>query len=172
MKTENISAFMDNEADAQVEKEILSQWKSDSSVREKWNQYHLIGEVVRDREVHHVNLTNRIFDALADEPTVFVPQKKRQATAKDPSVNKWVAIAAAIFVVIISTQTFKQGSFKFSNTQATQASLDNPAVTQSVASADALPSKYVNSYVNLHRQWSPFTDIQTVDYNAGVVVSK
>ena len=173
MKSENISAFMDNEAESHVEKEILHQWKTDGSVRERWNEYHLVGEVIRDREVRHVDLTNKIFSALADEPTIFVPQNKRLKSAKDSHVSKWVAIAAAIFVVIISTQTFKQGSFRFNSAQVAQLSTNDNSLPQNGANSTAsLSNKDVNSYVNLHRQMSPFTDIQTVDYNSGVVVSR
>ncbi|MBU6468947.1 MAG: hypothetical protein KGN31_05340 [Betaproteobacteria bacterium] len=172
MKTENISAFMDNEADLQVEKEMLSTWKTDSSVRDKWNEYHLISEIIKEREVHDFKLTNKIFDALADEPTIFVPKKNQVTVNKEPSINKWVAIAAAVFVVVISTQTFKQSSFRFGNNQIAQSNDLNSVPAAPNNSIASVNSNDVNSYVNLHRQLSPFTDIQTVDYKSGVVVSK
>lgn len=120
---ESLSALMDNAADTDAE--ALEQLLSSTEDQQQWSRYHLIGQAMRDELPSHMdlNLSARIADAIADEPTVLSPTATPSATpesnepaelinmskrrAKRASVVKFVrhagqyAIAATVAAVAV-----------------------------------------------------------------------
>ena len=156
MKREQLSAFMDGELDTAQEAPLLAQWRADEDMPRSWNEYHLIGDLLREHGIRHVELGARVSQALAQEPTVIAPRPKAQ---KAPA--RWLAVAAAVSAVAISTWTFQ----RYQAPAQAPALAANPAPLQ-VAQAPAAETK---AYVAMHRQWSPISGFQTVDYAAAGV---
>lgn len=102
-KFETVSALMDND---QQNIEELDRVSEDEQLAQRWENYHLIGDILRDDapEVIVPDLSAQIAKAIADEPTVLAPKtsKSRElltaAKAKVVQLSKpfgQVAIAAS-----------------------------------------------------------------------------
>ncbi len=173
MTLERLSALMDGELDRDQETLMLGQLKTDDDFQEIWNNYHLIGEVLRHQELPDARIGQRISVALANEPTVLVPAMAHhvkavgQTKAKAEVVrHRWAAVAAAVAVVSVVTW-FLPGNSQQS--PAEHMAIQHAAVAEiSPAStlAQADPTANEEPYVAMHRQWSPISGFQTVDYSA------
>ncbi|WP_448548803.1 sigma-E factor negative regulatory protein [Thalassotalea fusca] len=100
-KFETISSLADN---YQLNDSAIKEIVDDQEQSEQWSRYHLIGDVMRDDVPSTIDteLSMRIADAIADEPTVLAPVHKpgisQQVKAKVISFVKpmgQVAIAAS-----------------------------------------------------------------------------
>lgn len=153
MNREQLSALMDGELNPDQEASLIAQWGKEGDLPRLWNDYHLIGDVLRENGIHHTQLGERVSQALAQEPTVLAPQRQVPGTP-----GRWLAVAAAVSAVAISTWTF----------QHYQAPSPVLASSQAVASARTqlaqVPAVETKAYVAMHRQWSPISGFQTVDY--------
>ncbi len=171
MTFERLSALMDGELDQEQAASLLSQLKTDATFPEEWNNYHLIGEVLRHQELPDARLGQRIAAALSDEPTVFVPAvlhhaKIRNGVKSEIVRHRWAAVAAAVAVVSLVTW-FLPGSGPQPQTERMVAQRASVADVTPVATVDqADPTANEEPYVAMHRQWSPISGFQTVDYSA------
>lgn len=73
MKQE-ISALMDGELFEDEADSVLARIKNDSTVRKNWAVYHLIGDVLRQPDHIHSDLSARVLERMRDEPTVLAPR--------------------------------------------------------------------------------------------------
>lgn len=100
----SLSAAADGQADA-LDTACLA-WRSDPAARATWHAYHLIGDVLRSRELsarpeRDAAFLSRLRDRLANEPVVLAP-----SLAAMPAVRRqasgWLvsAAVAAGFVVV------------------------------------------------------------------------
>ena len=71
--TERISALMDGELDAGAAGSESTSLRDDSQLREVWNAYHLIGDVMRGDL--HPAYERRVAKRLSEEPTVLAPRR-------------------------------------------------------------------------------------------------
>ncbi|NMP29969.1 transcriptional regulator [Thalassotalea sp. M1531] len=110
-KFETVSGLMDNyKQDVEKLDSVLNEQES----AQRWENYHLIGDVLRDDtpESIRLDLSTQIAQAIAEEPTVLAPRRNKfiQATkAKVVQLAKpfgQVAIAAsAAGLMILGVQT-------------------------------------------------------------------
>ncbi len=75
MKQE-ISALMDGELFEDEAESLLVHIKRDSGARKDWEIYHLIGDVLRQPEHIHSDLSTKVRERMQDEPTVLVPRAR------------------------------------------------------------------------------------------------
>ncbi len=104
---EQLSAFVDDELDAPPGA-WLTRLVEDRASRERWARYHMIGDVLRDREVRLVpELRDRVAAALADEPTLLAPPASLPARGAGPraSIGRW-GLAAGLAAVALLGATF------------------------------------------------------------------
>jgi sigma-E factor negative regulatory protein RseA len=93
---QDISDLMDGELDIDTAARQIARLKSDSTAREAWDGYHLIGDAMRGQSSHGPASATafcvRLAEVLANEPTVLAPQRTR-LTEK----SRWqtVALSAA-----------------------------------------------------------------------------
>ena len=74
-RNEQVSALLDGELDELGVKQLLSSWSEDET--KQWSAHALVGDLIRSSELgqfHSTTVSNRIFAALADEPTVIAPR--------------------------------------------------------------------------------------------------
>jgi sigma-E factor negative regulatory protein RseA len=94
---ERLSAFVDDELEGPAGA-LIERLVEDPEQRERWARYHLMGEVLRDRDAPHVgDLRARIAAALDAEPTVLtapVPTAPARRAAVRPA-RRW-ALAAGL----------------------------------------------------------------------------
>jgi len=104
---EQLSAFVDDELDAPAGA-LLTRLIEDRENRERWVRYHLIGDVLRDRDVPlATDLRARIADALAKEPALLVPPVKSPVRTVAPRAlaGRW-ALAAGLAAVAVFGASF------------------------------------------------------------------
>jgi len=161
MKQE-ISALMDGELYEDEVENILSRFKGDSAARKNWAAYHLIGDVLRQPDHIHCDLSATIRDRMATEPTVFVP---RGQAAKQKIRSIALSAAASVAAIgVVSWMSLQIGPEASPNMMMQQNAI-RPAKAQ------ILPSS--NDYLLAHQEFSPSTDmsggayyIRTVSYSA------
>ncbi len=112
-KYEELSALLDDELDSARMQQVLDAMKEDYHLRESWDHYSLIGDVLRGEAVRHTSggVASRVTAALANEPAIIaVPSRPDES--KDVSYNpaktiRWLrpvagmALAASVAVMAI-----------------------------------------------------------------------
>ena len=106
---EELSAMADGEADAVQQARCLVLWQTADECRARWNEYHLIGDVMRSDELvgraaAEAGFLHRLRDRLAREPVAIRPVIS--APVHRPAMwSKWlgpVAIAAGVGAVALT----------------------------------------------------------------------
>src|SRR5688500_20251507 len=93
-----LSSMADGEASAEAQQRCLALWTSDAQARERWRDYHLIGDVLRSQELardasHDAAFVRALRARLAHEPIVLRPKTAPLAVARPRS---WPAPVAAV----------------------------------------------------------------------------
>ncbi|TYC62043.1 anti-sigma 24 factor [Zoogloea oleivorans] len=93
---EKVSALLDGALEEQVSSRMLESLKRDGALRQKWESYCLIGDVLRDEQVLSSDFTSKVMLCLEDEPTVLAPVKRE---ASGGWVRHFMPIAASVMGV-------------------------------------------------------------------------
>jgi sigma-E factor negative regulatory protein RseA len=104
---EQLSALVDDELDAPPGG-LLTRLVEDQDSRERWARYHLIGDVLRDRETRLApELRERVAAALADEPALLAPPVSLPARPSRPlaRIGRW-GLAAGFAAVALLGASF------------------------------------------------------------------
>lgn len=74
-KLENVSSLIDG---YQVDDKVLEEMANDSQLSDTWERYHVVSSVLRNEapDTLDFDLSEQIFSAIADEPTILAPQTK------------------------------------------------------------------------------------------------
>ncbi|MBR7798467.1 sigma-E factor negative regulatory protein [Undibacterium fentianense] len=105
-QNESISGALDGElSDAQLD-ELLSGLKSDSedSIRQKWHEYHYIGDALRSDDLNlplSEEFSSKLHARLAAEPTVFVPKQVEMSISRSSSRHSVFVSLASIAATLI-----------------------------------------------------------------------
>jgi sigma-E factor negative regulatory protein RseA len=99
-----LSALADGELQGQELEQALNALQRDPKLQESWRHYHLIRDAVSSNldEAMDLQLHSRISDAIAEEPIVLAPQRRR------PWIKQvaGLAIAASVTAIaIVGVQT-------------------------------------------------------------------
>lgn len=140
---EQLSALIDGEFDTQNADHLLIVAKSDGELRRAWNEYHMIGDVMRGDAVYYRNAASRILDALDAEPTVIAPAMANaaQVAIKQPFFKKtafWSVAASVTAVMFVGLMLLQQ--------QKAEQTLVTP-----IEIAENLP----NEYLAAHQTYAP-----------------
>lgn len=100
---ESLSALVDNELDGPEAAKVISAVSTDESLKEAWDQYHLIGDAMRASGLNSINVRHQVATRLAEEPTVLAPRRwLRQGRVRTASA---VALAASMsFAAVVAWQ--------------------------------------------------------------------
>ena len=97
---QDISALMDSELFEDEAESLLGRIKSDPTVRKNWELYHLIGDVLRQPEHIHCDLSTKVRERLQDEPIVLAPGIRAVKQKMRTFVLSAAASLSAIGVVV------------------------------------------------------------------------
>ncbi len=176
---EEISALMDGEVSEQEMQQSLRDMRNDSEKRACWEQYHIIGDALRNNLPPNLNrsFVNNISQAIAKEdlpvPEVTALEQKTSNTAKrrHPVANPFtgfalaasVAVVAYIGVGMIAVDEQAAGprmasapaieappAQQFASNSKLQSGIQTVQAQQWNTSKPALESK-LNNYLNSHR---------------------
>lgn len=159
MKKE-ISALMDGELFEDEAEGLLNRIEPRSDIHRDWEIYHLIGDVLRQPDHIHCDLSAKVRDRMRDEPTVLAPRgravKQRLRTV---ALSAAASLSAVGIVVWMSMQISPEVAPKM----AMQQNAARPVNAQIQPKA--------NDYLMAHQEFSPSTDmnggasyIRTVSY--------
>lgn len=153
---QQISALMDGELFDDEADDLLDSMKRHSEAQEDWLAYHLIGDVLRQPERVHADISAVMRERLQAEPTVIAPRlRSRQQTAR------WFALSAAASVLAV-------GVVAWMSVQIAPESAPQLAAQQSInvrpASMTTLERAAVernqDDYLMAHQEFSPGTEVQ------------
>ncbi|MBS0356771.1 MAG: sigma-E factor negative regulatory protein [Proteobacteria bacterium] len=73
---EKVSALLDGALDEHATTRMFDSLKRDGALRQEWENYCLIGDLLRDEQVLSSDFTRNVMLCLDDEPTVLAPPKR------------------------------------------------------------------------------------------------
>lgn len=161
MMKHEISALMDGELFEDEAEVLFDQVKRDADAHRNWATYHLIGDVLRQPDSIHRDISARVRERMQNEPTVLAP-RSRALTQK----VRTVALSAAASLAAVGVVAWM--SLQISPEAAPQMAMQQTAV-RPVSLQIQTKS---NEYLMAHQEFSPSTDmnggasyIRTVSYS-------
>ena len=157
----NISALMDGEL-FEDEAEVLFDWlKRDSDAHRDWATYHLIGDVLRQPEYIHRDMSGRVRELMEHEPTVLTPRTRGMSQkVRNIALSAAASLMALGVVVWMSEQITPETNPQLAMQQTNL----RPASLQTQSKS--------NDYLMAHQEFSPSNDmnggasyIRTVTYS-------
>jgi sigma-E factor negative regulatory protein RseA len=162
MKKE-ISALMDGEIFEDEAESLLDRVGRGTDAHKDWEVYHLIGDVLRQPDHIHCDLSAKVRERMRDEPTVLAP---RSHTVKR-NVRTFALSAAASLAAVGVVAWMSQ---QIGSETLPQMALQNNAMRP--VSVQIQPRS--NDYLMAHQEFSPSTDmnggasyIRMVSYGSG-----
>jgi len=157
---QKISILMDGELSEDEAEMLLGKIQHNPDARKDWMNYHLIGDVLRQPEFVHNDISSAIFSRLKDEPTVLSPRTRMGNRAGYFAMSAVASIMAIAFLAWLSVQIDIVPVHRL----AMQDSGDT-------RNANLPANEAVNDYLLAHQEYSPSSDmrgaasyIRTVSY--------
>lgn len=94
-----LSALLDGEIDDVEGARVLKRLSQDQTLRRRWSEYCLIGDALRGEALVQPGLDQRLHKALAAEPTLLAPVKRKRHSRHYTRPIAWTAAAAAVAAV-------------------------------------------------------------------------
>ena len=91
MKT-RLSELIDGELEAHEARAVFDAVKRDAELRTRWQEYQLIGDILRGEKSLGSDVTARVMADLEDEPVVLAPQPRQ----RQPWQRMGLALAATL----------------------------------------------------------------------------
>jgi sigma-E factor negative regulatory protein RseA len=117
-----------------------------------WNRYHLIGDALREKHTAAIDVSRRVAQALAGEPTVLAPRRAIQRP-----LGTW-AFAAAAGVAAVTVV----GWTALSLTETPGTAIAKAREAGAITAAQVRPQVLPQDYVLVHQEYSPATALQGV----------
>ena len=157
----NISTLMDGELFEDEAEALFDEVKRDAGAHRDWATYHLIGDVLRQPEYIHRDISAGVRERMQNEPTVLAP-RSRGVTQKVRNI----ALSAAASLMAL-------GVVSWMSVQITPETNPQLAMQQSNIRPVSMKSQSKsNDYLMAHQEFSPSNDmnggasyIRTVAYS-------
>lgn len=148
MMKNNISALMDGELFEDEAEALLDDLKRDAGAHRDWATYHLIGDILRQPDSIHRDISAGVRERMQNEPTVLAP-RSRGITQKVRNV----ALSAAASVMAL-------GVVVWMSVQITPETSPQLAMQQSNMRPVSLKTQaQSNDYLMAHQEFSPSNDM-------------
>jgi sigma-E factor negative regulatory protein RseA len=147
MKKE-ISALMDSEIFEDEAESLLDRIGRGTDAHKDWEIYHLIGDVLRQPDHIHCDLSANVRDRMRDEPTVLAP---RSHAVKRKIRTVALSAAASLAAVGVVAWMSQQIGYETLPQMATQNDALRPVSKQIQPKS--------NDYLMAHQEFSPSTDM-------------
>lgn len=148
MMKNNISALMDGELFEDEAEALLQALQRDSDAHRDWEAYHLIGDVLRQPEYIHRDISARVRERMQHEPTILAPRTRGLSQkVRNVALSAAASIMALGVVVWMSVQITPE--------TAPQLALQQSNVRPVSAKAQANS----NDYLMAHQEFSPSSEL-------------
>ncbi len=155
---EKVSALLDGALDEHASSRMLESLKRDGGLRREWENYCLIGDVLRDEPLLSSDFASNVMLCLDDEPTVLAPAKREAgggwARHLMPVAASVMGVAAVGWVAMMLSGAGAD-SIQVARAKvpaAVVASANEPRIAR-VASSPAEPSE--REYLFAHQAMAP-----------------
>ncbi|TJZ67781.1 sigma-E factor negative regulatory protein [Chitiniphilus eburneus] len=101
---EQLSALIDSELEAKEHDRLLGQLSVDGDLRQDWQDWHLVGDVMQEHPLLSPDFMKRFSDRLAAEPIVMVPARRRSLLRR--ALVPLSAAASVAFVSVVGWQAY------------------------------------------------------------------
>ena len=100
---QRVSELMDSELDERAAAQIMTAIEADASLKQAWNDYHLIGDAMRANANTGLDIREAVSVRLEAEPTVLAPRRWFRSTRTQ--VVGAAALAASVsFAAVVAWQ--------------------------------------------------------------------
>jgi sigma-E factor negative regulatory protein RseA len=105
-QTELVSGLVDGELDEHSTDEVISYLEQDAQARGHWMRYHVISDVIKGHGSARVDsgFADRVSAALADEPVVLAPRRKKAIPAFIKQASGFAVAATVAVVAVLAVQ--------------------------------------------------------------------
>lgn len=95
-----ISALMDGELSHGEACDVLSVLPKEDKLRAQWDIYHLIGDAIRQDQVHDVDMIDRVMGQLSHEPVLLAPRQPHKLRGGS---NRWAMAAGVAGMTLVGS---------------------------------------------------------------------
>src|SRR3954463_563424 len=161
--TQEISSLMDGELESSEAERAIKACCASREVAQKWQEYHLIAEVLRGGVPHPTRTAERVRESLAAEPAIIARPKR----VMDSTLGR-VAFAAAASVATIGVVGWIGSQGGGGGASPGEVVAKSPSSVQPVSNVTAVPAPTVDvqDYLAAHRQM-PSPDLYRPVNNRG-----
>lgn len=157
---EKISALIDDEIAVEDAAHLITVLQSSKQGAEAWNQYHLIGDLMRGDNNLSPNFKQSLMQKLDLEPTVLAPNATLGVSGEvfklpHKVLASWSIAASVAAVMVVGWMALHQP---------TQVTSDLVADAQGEALTSAIPAEYLLAHQTIAPSGSAYY-IQTVSYS-------
>lgn len=150
-----ISALMDGELFEDEADILFDELKHDRKSQQCWTTYHLIGDVLRQPEYIHRDVSNVVAETMAQEPTIFAPHS--HALKQKIRVFALSAAASVLAVSVVAWMSVQM------NPDGAPAQMAIQASAMRTANSQIQPQS--NDYLIAHQEFTTSSDISNAAYH-------
>jgi sigma-E factor negative regulatory protein RseA len=154
--TKELSALFDGELEVHEEAGLWAVLKGDPHLRERWQNYKLIGDAIRDERNLASDITGGVMRELVDEPVVLAPRTRRAPTWSSAIMAMAASVAGIAVVGWLALMPQIQGGEPATLTQSRQV----PAAVVVTQVATQPNSQGIQEYVLAHQANAPGLHLQ------------
>ena len=157
-----VSELMDGELVAEEANDVIKQLKQKNELQNDWDNYHLIGDSLRQSSRLSIDISKQVSEQLKSEPAILVSNVSAKASEPHKRVNYALSVAASIVVVLVGwlgLQTLHQPSpiIVVDNQMDSNMPVMPVASTVSPTHVHSLAPAEFNDYLFVHGEFSPGT---------------
>jgi sigma-E factor negative regulatory protein RseA len=159
---EQISALMDGELDEREAERDVARLKADPALRERWDEFHLIGDALRGEPLLSPQFGAIVARRLADEPTVLAPRRvHRPSRPMTYAMSAAASVSAAALVAWVALAPTVPGD-QFAKGAGPSVATVEGASAPAAQLANVPSDGRMNEYLLAHEGFSPSTALQGV----------
>ncbi len=155
---QHISALMDGELFDEEAETVVDRLKRDPDAQDEWLVYHLIGDVLRQPDHVHVDISRAVRERLQDEPTVLAPRSNAMHRARWFAISAAASVMALTVVAWLSAKVVPQAAPQPMAVLHDSGNMRPASLQTSPQSMQARSS--VNDYLMAHQEYSPSNNVQ------------
>ena len=160
---EQISALMDGELpEPEAEREV-AHVKADPALRERWDEFHLIGDALRGEPLLSPQFAAILARRLAEEPTVLAPRRaRRPSRPMTYAMSAAASVSAAALVAWVALAPTAPVGDPIAKSAAPRVATADDAPAPPAQLANVPSDGRMNEYLLAHEAFSPSTALQGV----------
>lgn len=165
---QKISELMDGELDAYEASLHLKRLKEDTTLRENWDLYHLVGDALRQERGLATRITKGVTARLEQEPTVMAPRFTAPRRVTRFALSAAAGVAGLAVVGLLAFSGLPGGSGTQQLAQAPTAAVKvavSPEPVQAQSTALAAGDLEVEDYLLAHQAASDFRSLHGAPLN-------